>query len=50
MAKRAGGQTIGFDVDEDDSQYEEMLAEWDKKKETETDAMTEIKLHEMEKT
>ena len=44
------GAIIGFDEEEEDPNFDEFLADYEKKKkETENEAMTEHKLHELEK-
>ena len=45
------GTIIGFDDEEDDPNFDEFLADFEKKKkESDENAMTEHKLHELEKT
>ena len=45
------GDIPGFDEEEEDPNFDEFLADFEKKKkEKETNEMTELKLHEMEKT
>ena len=47
---RKGGRQIEFDVAEEDPNFDEYLANFEKqKKDAESDKMTELKLHEMEK-
>ena len=50
MGSKKKGATLGFDDDEDDPNFDEFLADYTKKKkETDENAMTEHKLHELEK-
>ena len=50
MGSKKKGAILGFDDDEDDPNFDEFLADYTKKKkETDENAMTEHKLHELEK-
>ena len=50
MAKKKG-TIIGFDEEEDDENFDEFLADFEKKKkEKEDNEMTDLKIHEMEKS
>ena len=50
MSMRKKGTLIGFDDDEDDQNFDDFLADYEKKKkETDDNIMTEHKLHELEK-
>ena len=48
--RRRGGRSIGFEMDDEDPNFDEYLADFQKKKKAqETEKMTELKLHEMER-
>ena len=51
LTKKKVGDIPGFDEEEEDPNFDEFLADFEKKKkEKENNEMTELKLHEMEKT
>ena len=50
LGSKKKGAILGFDDEEDDPNFDEFLADYTKKKkETDENAMTEQKLHDLEK-